>query len=794
MLILNKDQGFVQKKFLLGYFVVCVAGALGLFVIIFLVATSAYADRLSSDLTNDNKIDMDDARLVIGKWGTADQLCDVNKDGTVNIADLSMIVRNWGAIDRAPSTSNPGAKLPITYDLSTLSGTVRYVATNGDDSRTGASAGTVAAPFATIKKAESVSANGDTIVVRGGKYPAAQNAVSIDRSNLTIIAYPGEIPIFDGAKDVSTTINTEGALKYFSYQPMPAGTGEGLSLANLPKATFSGSTPTGMAAERGYFCVSGSNYSGPSPTTGNPVGCGTTSKIVNGSTVISQNPGYVITGYFPDQVWVNDTPLVQVLEKKFVTAGKFWLNRTSATDANPAATNIYLSATDTVDMSKVKVSASNGSFIKIVAPSVKLAGFKIVHNSPMWSQPTVSVNNNYAVLENIHLDSNASGALKISRGNTLATLAVGNTLSGITISRSGWTGSVFYYNDDTTVNSSLYSDNEIHQEFFSSPQRGAIKITKSDRTRVLNSTFENNSLGVWFDQSNFKADVADNRFIGNTDSAVFYEISHGLTLVNNYINGKASTTGATIRLAGSSGIKIVNNTIIGGKDALWMGQDGRSMKFTTSTGEKRDCSEHVVRYGQEGDALKDCWVSYTSDFDVARPGAYSPNGAANMTPGMDWNNSFAMFVNNIVADSDGKSNCGSLVLMCVSGFISWNSSNGYIYHHADLKKIFPSTLMMNGNIYQVASGKIAIVRADSAVSQPGAFSAADIETLKGPSGFGSAFYGLSVESNSISAASGLVDSQGNISSSVNHGNAAAVPSDADVNKYIPVGTKHYGVY
>lgn len=731
-----------------------------------------------ADINSDNKVDVFDLSILLAKWNTAEVTSDLNKDSIVNVFDLSVLLSRWGVVAvQSPRNISPGAKLPITYDINSLTGTKRYVATNGNDT-TGT--GTISAPFATIKKAESVSANGDTIVVRGGTYGVTANVTTIDRSNLTIIAYPGETPVFDGSIAAPTATITEGTLKYFSYQPVPAGTGKGVVITNLPSATFSGTTPTGQAAERGWRCVTGNTTytTHVAPTTADPDGCGA-------------NSAKVITGYYPDQVWVNGTALVQVLEKSLVVPGKFWLDRTDATDAAPGMTNLYLSATDAADMAKVRVSSSKDTILIVSAANVKISGIKIINNSPTWSKDTVILNNNFGTIENVVLESNTSNALSISRGNTLATLATGNTVKNTTITRSSWTGMGLYYNDDTTLDSILINYTEPHLEFYNSPQRGAIKATKSDRTRILNSAFENNGLAVWFDQSNYKTDIAGNRFTSNSDSAVFYEISHGLTLVNNLMIG--NSTSSTLRLAGSSGMKIVNNTIVGGKDVIWLGTDARSKTFVTGTGQVRDCSEHTLRYGQGGDAQVDCWVGYTSDFDIARPGAYSPTGATNLTPGMNWNNSFSVFMNNILADSKGPNKCGSTVVFCANGYINWNSSLGLVHHQVDLRTIFPSSMVMNGNLYQSSSGKIVIVGADSSVSQPGGFTAADLNGLKGASGFGSTFYGLNVEANGLFATSGLVDTQGLTSSSVNHANAASPPTDVDVNKYLPAGTKKYGV-
>lgn len=76
-------------------------------------------------------------------------------------------------------------------------GAVFYVSTTGSDSNPG----TLAAPFATVSKAQSVMAVGDTIYLRGGTYNlSAQVKLTLDgtaTSYCKLWAYPGERPVFD---------------------------------------------------------------------------------------------------------------------------------------------------------------------------------------------------------------------------------------------------------------------------------------------------------------------------------------------------------------------------------------------------------------------------------------------------------------------------------------------------------------------------------------------------------------------------------------------------------------------
>lgn len=686
----------------------------------------------------------------------------------------------------APSAGTIGARLPVTYSLSGLGGTVRYVSPSGSD--TGGT-GSLAAPFRTLVKAESVSANGDSIVVRGGTYPISGNSVYVDRTGVTIVAYPGEVPVFDGSVAAPQTASTEGTLRFFSYQPIPAGLGEGLVLAHLPKATFSGSSPTGLAAQRGWRCVSGSTYSTPSPTTSDPDGCSTAA--------------HVVTGLYPDQVWVNGTPLQQVSDKSRVTAGTFWLPRTPATDAAPGLANLYLSATDAADLSKVRVSSSKGTFIQIAADRVRLEGLQIQRHSPGGSHYAVVVGQGVDdfVMRDVRFDSNAGSSFKLAGGAsaTGSQLIRRTSIDHVSVTRAGFMGSPMLNTDDTTVNGTLYQNINSQKEFLRGPVSGAIKAMTTHRTTVRDSLVENVwGHGLWFDQSNYDATVAHNRFLNNSHSAVFFEVSHGLTMVNNYI--KAPSIGAgeeghsNVRLAGASGVKIVNNTILGGPVGIGIYTDLRSKKYDSNGDGTPDrwCSEHTVRYGQGGDSKAACNSPYTTDFDTARAGAYSPTGAPNLTPGLTWQPTTSMIINNIIANQSGKmaegwTPCGGNTPLCAFGYVTSPAVD------VSLASVFPKGSIINGNVYQTAGPQIAWTNSRAQTAATGAFKAATLAALKGTAGFGSSFYGLSVEANGLSGP-GWVNPDGSPTAQLTSkaGQAAPVPTDAKVNAHIPAGSRSYG--
>lgn len=102
--------------------------------------------------------------------------------------------RLLGLIGAAVATAS-GVSLAAEY----------YVAPDGSDS----AAGSQAAPFATLSKANSAAAAGDTIWVRGGTYYLTTQLTlsksgTSDTSRTKIWAYPGETPVLDASKYVTS--------------------------------------------------------------------------------------------------------------------------------------------------------------------------------------------------------------------------------------------------------------------------------------------------------------------------------------------------------------------------------------------------------------------------------------------------------------------------------------------------------------------------------------------------------------------------------------------------------------
>ncbi len=106
-----------------------------------------------------------------------------------------MVMISWHRLTRSSLLSLMLSSMAAATNAATF-----YVAPNGSNSNPG----TIASPFATLQKAHDIANPGDTIYMRGGSYVLNDAAVQISRSGIsgkliTVINYPGETPILDGA-------------------------------------------------------------------------------------------------------------------------------------------------------------------------------------------------------------------------------------------------------------------------------------------------------------------------------------------------------------------------------------------------------------------------------------------------------------------------------------------------------------------------------------------------------------------------------------------------------------------
>lgn len=624
-----------------------------------------------------------------------------------------------------------GAQLPIQYNLASLTGTIRYVAPNGDDSKDGS----INTPYATLSKAISSVSAGSTIVMRGGTYRGIVNTYVSKAVN--IIAYPGEIPEMRGSIAVSSMgtsgsdWNTDGNYRWRSYNPRPVTDGSGI--------TFSSSME---------------NLTGDGE------------------------------GRYPDQVWTGNTSLKQVVSKDKLADGKFWVDR--------AAGRIYLMAGDAskpnIEMSRPAPAGSTNDrdrVLDIGGQNVKIEGLRITRYSNSandYGVITVEANAHNTTLRNIEVSD--SSYISILATNSDSVLA-----ENITIDRSNWMGFAADFTNNLTLKAVKITNMNYADEFTGSPQSGALKTGKTKGTKVLDSYIANNhSHGLWYDESNTDVLIANSVIVDNQQSGVFFEISDRMLLINSYIRSSGSREPLTI--AGSSGVQLVNNTIIGGANPVGVYTDSRSMyPCSISTFPTSACGGGKSGV-YDGNRLSERNPNPPPEFlDRADKARHSRSGFYREQT-MDWMPRIDLMINNIVAYPTANRFCG-IVPMCITTTHTATGASAplqTILHKANSPWSGIPQTKMDGNVYATnnSNGWIIRVQGDSSTNYTnlGTFSSAMSASPVSLSG---------IETNGLQGTE-YINTNGTPTANLQsrHGNAVPVPQNSLINQYIPAGNRHYG--
>ncbi|MDB5162671.1 MAG: putative sortase-sorted surface protein [Candidatus Saccharibacteria bacterium] len=451
-------------------------------------------------------------------------------------------------------------------------------------------------------------------------------------------------------------------------------------------------------------------------------------------------------GKYPDQAWIGSTQLRQVSARASVVNGTFWVDQTND--------RLYMTATNAAQ-ANIEVSDGN-RFLYVDAPNTTVEGVKVTrysNNGADYGVMIFATTADNTVMRNVEISDSAYLAVLYDGSSNRNN---GSLMDHVTLNNSNWMGMSLNGTDNFTIQNSRLTNMNSFNEFTFSPQSGAVKAARTWHTKILSNVVSgNNSHGIWFDISNYHTIIASNSMTNNAGSTVFYEISDDLLLIDNYI---ASSTGQPVKLAGSSGLKLINNTIIGGTDPVGVYTDERSMAGCSNP-ENPPCGP---------------WGNMRDSYHLPTPDT------------LDWIPRIDSMFNNIIAYPTSAGYCGVVTPVC----ITQRNTDAYVpiqttIHVADSSRGIPRT-QINGNVYANGSSYIFSINEPSGrYTTTSAFSTAMAGSPVSISGFESAGrYGNSyVQSDGTPTASlaGL------------HGSAVAVPANADMNMFIMAGTRHYGV-
>ena len=462
-------------------------------------------------------------------------------------------------------------------------------------------------------------------------------------------------------------------------------------------------------------------------------------------------------GKYIDQVWVDGVKLQEVVKKADLNDTRFFVDRTN--------NRLYLTKA-TRDAAQNEVAVCNrGDFITVHGADVELAGFTVQRycNSPAKAA-MLDVGpdaDRFSIHDVVMDDATIAFFMQGTSSNALEDASVEH----VTITDMNWMGINLMYNTGVVFDGVRITGMDPWDEYSSSPTSGAIKTSRISHSVMKNNFFGNNSgQGVWYDQSNFDADVFNNRFEGTgvpgESSMFFWEISHGLDFYNNVIVAPVSTA---LKVAGSSGVRILNNTITGGKDALGIYADNRSLldcaKKGTLAGTATKCP------GYDSDRWAASWE--------AAPAA------------MNWLTSVDVVEGNIFAYPTSAGLCGASVPVCIARI---NQSA-----NLKLENMLPDGLKWDCNVYAIAgAGDLARHTNPTSTAMIGY---ASLIPWTNAMQQASPYPDELVDVTSL-AGSQYVNQDGTpteVLSLLHSSSPCAFPTDPMMNAVIPAGTKHYGV-
>jgi len=415
-----------------------------------------------------------------------------------------------------------------------------HVAVTGNDT-TGT--GTAAAPYLTVKAGVAAAGAGATVVVHAGVYhegatydgtgASLGDGVAILADDVTIQSAPGEAVWLDGSVVV---------------------TGWTLHTTGVYKANFV------TRRDRGVTHTRGSNAN----------------TWAGDSTFV--NSSYPLAAW-PEMLFVDGTPYTQVDSIAAVTAGTFFVAGSypyTSTEKNAWVSTTYYVGVSTTsghefrisDLQRAVQSTKNNTTIRGI-------GFRryspaLCDSGAIYHQTGAGFTMENCIVRDISIVglTHASGASP--------------TIRRCSFIRCGNKGMGSYYGHGGVVELCVFDGNN-HHRFNYGPDAGSLKIGKADGFTVRNCWFvQAYGHHIWPDEGVKNARIYNNRVEESLGMGIIVELSDSGWVFNNYVKncGRNSDLVAPynvpgVKLSGSNGCRIWNNTIDGSEVPLQISQDSR---------------------------------------------------------------------------------------------------------------------------------------------------------------------------------------------------------------------------
>lgn len=456
----------------------------------------------------------------------------------------------WLVLSRASTTSDlatsaglatahldpTGNTLPATNYAVPANAT--FMSTTGNDSNDGKS---VDRPVKSINSAVAKTASGGTIVMRGGEYRDWHNnnnqSVKIVDKGLTIQAYPGESPWFNGSDIVNDGWTSDGSGHWVRTWETPS------------------------------FC-DGKYYSYSKPPY-TPQGWNTGSRSIIDTSIketacmyedAANDPAYPMAGD-PQQVFMNNDLLQEVDSKSKLKEGTFyydWYARKMYVGTNPSDKTVEMSARPMA----IVVAGAASDVHKILGIGFK----KYATNGGEGALSTGAVYfTRKTILENSVFTQNATNAIAMSNplpGTSIKhTVVARNGGSGMTANGASKTPGA---RNDILIEANIFSGNNVEQGgLYCNRACGPsnVKLAHMVGFTAKDNIFEKSSArapGFWCDLDCSDAVIVNNIVRYNGGHGIYYEVSSRGIIASNILY---DNYGSGIAVAASD-TKIYNNTIV----------------------------------------------------------------------------------------------------------------------------------------------------------------------------------------------------------------------------------------
>jgi hypothetical protein len=358
----------------------------------------------------------------------------------------------------------------------------RFVSPTGSD----AAAGLVGSPWRTLVHAVATAPSGATIVLRAGTYREMVEA-RIDK-RFTFQPYPNEVAWLSGSRAVTGWIADGNAWR-----------------------------------KDGWTARFSRDWVDPNMI----------------------DPAHPMAAY-PDQAFLDGSPLRQVGSRSEVVPGAFYLNeRTSELWIGNDPTD------HTVEASVV----AEGLHVQAPDSVIRGLGFKHFAN-PLFRLGAVKVLGARTVVENNHIVDNATAGLSVIGPDVLVRR---NTLT-----RNGQLGVHGHDAHRMRLESNVVSNNNA-ERFITWQAAGGVKVTEStDIVMRDNVVDDNHGHGLWFDLGSHRATVVHNVTRRNASAGIFFEISDTALIAGNVSTDNV----AGIQAGESSDVEVWNNVLVDNAYAL----------------------------------------------------------------------------------------------------------------------------------------------------------------------------------------------------------------------------------